>query len=162
MNETTRHGIIAHCPQEENLGKHNQGLCWRFLSDCCPNSSVLFPEIFGKDFPGPFCLEKSFQKSFGQQNRQWSQRNRQQRPQLCFLNFPPNDDGQRSHALRFCLRDCALYTARSRQKLISIPFSGRKYVFYIQKDILSAKLVSIIKNKQASLSPNTCDDEEKY
>ena len=39
---------------------------------------------------------------------------------------------------------------------------ARKYVFYIQEDILSAKLVSIIKNKQASPSPNTCDDEEKY
>ena len=29
------------------------------------NSSVLFPELIGKDFPSPFCLEKFLPKSLG-------------------------------------------------------------------------------------------------
>ena len=38
---------------------------------------------------------------------QQSRRNQKRRPWLHFPNFPPKDDGQRSHALRFRLRDCA-------------------------------------------------------
>ena len=50
-------------------------------------------------------------EDFGQRTR----RNHEQRLRLRFPNFPPKDNGQQYHALRFRLRDCAL-SIRQKEK----------------------------------------------
>ena len=111
VNETARLGIVAHCFWEENLGNVTEvfvndsfGFVAQSLQFCSPN----YPKRENNN-------SKSFLSDIG--FRQWNQRVRATIPkesltktsaQLCSPNFPPKDHGQRSHALRFRLRDRAL------------------------------------------------------
>ena len=63
-------------------------------------SLVLLPELFSNDFPGPFCLEKSFPKNLG---------NDPKGNVIKDLGFPPRDDRQQSQALQLDVHDCDLY-----------------------------------------------------
>ena len=59
--------MVAYRHWEENLGNVSEV----FVNKIIPSGQL--PELFDKDFPGPFCLEKSFPKRLGKKTEGFRQ-----------------------------------------------------------------------------------------
>ena len=107
------------CPSSlgGKFGKCNQGLRYRFLRDRCPGFlQAKWTRETGNDPKG------IINRGLG----------------YVFPNFPPIDNGQWSHALRFCLRDFALYHNPTNFVLFTllIPSKASWHLFTISRNSL--------------------------
>ena len=73
--------------------------------------SGLLPKLFGRNFSRQNGLGKSLPKNSGNKTEEFILKESLAKTSVTFPQiFPPIDDGQRSHALWFHLRDCILDT----------------------------------------------------